>query len=114
MNWCPAPRMKGETAELSKLKQNEREEKTTLKEKVKTKERGRGLKRKENVKVGAQDVVAAVQVQVAPKPGDNLSKMATETQVIAAMIGLRPGENLFREKTRGTPQSKRRARRVRC
>jgi len=94
--------MKGEAAELSKLKQNEREEKTTLKEKVKTKERGRGLKRKENVKVGAQNVVAAVQAQVAPKPGDNLLKATAETEVITAtMVGLRPGENLFREVKRG-------------
>ena len=92
--------MKGETAELSKLKQNEREEKTTLKEKVKKKESGRRLKRKENAKVSAQHVV---QVQVAPKPGDNLLKATAETAVITAMIGVRPGENLFREKKRGRP-----------
>jgi len=106
MNWCPSPRMKGETAELSKLMQNKREEKTTLKASVsKIEERGgRRLKRKENAKVSAQNVVAAVQVQVATTPGDNLLKATAETAVItAAMIGLRPGQNLFREKTRGPP-----------
>ena len=37
MNWCPSPRMKGETAELSKLMQNKREEKTTSKASVSSK-----------------------------------------------------------------------------
>ena len=62
---CPSPRMKGETAELSKLMQSKREEKTTSKASVsQKKERGRRLKRKENAKLSAQNVVAAVQVQV--------------------------------------------------
>ena len=56
--------------------------------------------------MSAQNVVAAVQVQVAPKPGDNLSKAVAETEVIAAMLGLRPGENLFREKKRDPPKPK--------
>ena len=106
MNWCPSPRMKGETAELSKLMQNEREEKTTSMASVsKKRESGRRLKRKENAKVGAKNVVATVQVQVhvAPKPGDNLLKATAETEVITAMIGVKPGENLFREKKRGRP-----------
>ena len=34
INWCPSPRMKGETAELSKLMQSKREEKTTSKASV--------------------------------------------------------------------------------
>ena len=103
-NWFPSPRMKGETAELSKLMQNKREEKTTSKASVSQKrERGRRLKRKENAKLSAPNVVAAVQVQVAPKPGDNLLKATAETEVITAMIGVRPGENLFREKKRGRP-----------
>ena len=104
INWCPSPRMKGETAELSKLMQSKREEKTTSKASVsQKKERGRRLKRKENAKLSAPNVVAAVQVQVAPKPGDNLSKAVVETEVIAAMVGVRPGENVFREKKRGRP-----------
>ena len=107
INWCPSPRMKGETAELSKLMQSKREEKTTSKASVsEKKERGRRLKRKENAKLSAPNVVAAVQVQVAPKPGDNLSKAVAETEVIAAMLGLRPGENLFREKKRDPPKPK--------
>ena len=61
---------------------------------------------KENAKLSAPNVVAAVQVQVAPKPGDNLSKAVAETEVIAAMLGLRPGENLFREKKRDPPKPK--------
>ena len=102
LDWCPSPRMKGETAELRKLMQNKREEKTTLKEKVsKTKERRRRLNRKEKAEVSAQNVVAAVQVQVAPKPGDNLFKATAATEVIAGMVGLRPGENLFQEVKRG-------------
>ena len=106
INWCPSPRMKGETAELSKLMQSKREEKITSKASVsKKKERGRRLKRKENAKLSAQNVVAAVQVQVAPKPGDNLFKAIAETEVIAAtgMVGVRPGENVFCEKKRGRP-----------
>jgi len=105
MNWCPSPRMKGETAELSKLMQNKREEKTTLKASVSSKkERGKSrLSRKEKAKVSARDVVAAVQVQVAPKPGDDLLKATAETAVITAMTGVKPGENLFREKKRGRP-----------
>jgi len=99
--------MKGETAELSKLMhtRNKREEKTTSKASVSSKkERGeRRLKCKEKAEVSAQNIVAAAQVQVAPKPGDNLLKATAETQVIAAMIGLKPGENLFREKKRGRP-----------
>ena len=107
INWCPSPRMKGETAELSKLMQSKREEKTTSKASVsQKKERGRRLKRKENAKLSAQNAVAAVQVHVAPKPGDNLSKAVAETEVIAAMLGLRPGENLFREKKRDPPKPK--------
>ena len=69
--------MKGETAELSKLMQNKREEKTTPRKEVFTKkERGesRRLSRREKAKVSAraQNIVAAVQVQVAPMPGDPL------------------------------------------
>jgi len=98
--------MKGETAELSKLMQNKREEKTTLRKEVFTKkERGerRRLRRKENAKVSAQNFDAAVQVQVAPKPGDNLFKAIAETEVVAAVI-CKPGVNLFREvKKRGRP-----------
>jgi len=61
--------MKGETAELSKLMQKKREEKTTSKVSVSSKkERGRRFNREENAKLSAQNVVAAVQVQVAPKP----------------------------------------------
>jgi len=99
--------MKGETAELSKLMQNKREEKTTLRKEVFTKkERGerRRLRRKENAKVSAQNFDAAVQVQVAPKPGDNLFKAIAETEVVAAVVCMRPGVNLFREvKKRGRP-----------
>ena len=105
INWCPSPRMKGETAELSKLMQSKREEKTTSKVSVsQKKERGRRLKRKENAKLSAPNFVATVQVQVAPKPGDNLSKAIAETEVM--MIGLRPGKNLFREKEKGPPKPK--------
>ena len=85
--------------------QSKREEKTTSKASVsQKKERGRRLKRKENAKLSAQNVVAAVQVQVAPKPGDNLPKAIAETEVM--MIGSRPGENLFREKKRDPPKPK--------
>ena len=98
--------MKGETAELSKLMQNKREEKNTPRDEVFTKkERGerRRLRRKENAKVSAQNFDAAVQVQVAPKPGDNLFKAIAETEVVAAVI-CKPGVNLFREvKKRGRP-----------
>ena len=58
---------------------------------------------KEKTKVSARDIVATVQVQVAPKSGDNLLKATAETEVITAMIGVKPGENLFREKKRGRP-----------
>ena len=68
-NWFPSPRMKGETAELSKLMQNKREEKSTPRKKVLKKERGKsGLSRKEKAKVSARDIVATVQVQVASMP----------------------------------------------
>ena len=96
--------------ELRKLTKTKREEKNTSKASVsQTKERGRRLKRKENAKLSAKDVVAAVQVQVAPKPGDNLPKAIAETEVIAAtgMVGVRPGENVFREKKRGRPPKER-------
>ena len=53
--------------------------------------------------MSAQNVVAAVQVQVATTPGDNLLKATAETAVITAMTGVKPGENLFREKKRGRP-----------
>ena len=63
---CGTNRMKGETAELSKLMQNKREETTTPRKEVFTKkERGksRRLSRREKAKVSAraQNVVAAVQ-----------------------------------------------------
>ena len=56
--------------------------------------------------MSARDVVATVQVQVAPVPGDPLFKATAETEVIAAMICLKPGQNLFREvlkRGRGRP-----------
>jgi len=95
--------MKGETAELSKLLQNKREEKTTPRKEVLTKkERGRRLNRKEKAEVSTQNVVAAVQVQVATKPEDNLSEANAQTEVIAAMV--RPGVNLSRNaEQRGRP-----------
>ena len=106
VNWFPSPRMKGETAELSKLMQNKREEKTTPRKEVLTKkERGKRLNRKEKAEVSTQNVVAAVQVQVATKPEDNLFEAMAETdKVIAAMVNTKPGVNLFREvKKRGRP-----------
>ena len=91
--------MKGETAELSKLMQNKREEKTIPRKEVLTKkERGRRLNRKEKAEVSTQNIVVAVQVQVATKPEDNLFEAMAETdKVIAAMVNTKPGVNLFRE-----------------
>ena len=82
--------------------QNKREEKTTPRTKVLKKERGKsGLSRKEKAKVSARDIVATVQVQVAPKPGDYLFKATAATKVIT---NPKAGENLFREvKKRGRP-----------
>ena len=100
--------MKGETAELSKLMQTKREEKTTPRKEVITKkERGksRKLSRREKAKVSAraQNVVAAVQVQVAAMPGDPLLEATAANEVIVSK--LKPGENLFRRevKKRGRP-----------
>ena len=61
----PQPRMKGETAELSKLMQNKREEKTTPGKEVFTKkERGKSqLSRKENAKARP---VCSIRVQTTP------------------------------------------------
>ena len=92
--------MKGETVELNKLMQNKREEKSTPRKKVSTKERGKsGLSRKEKAKVSTRDIVATVQVQVAPKPGDYLFKATAKV-----ITNPKAGENLFREvKKRGRP-----------
>ena len=51
------------------------------------------------------NAVAAMQVQVATKPEDNLFEAMAETdKVIAAMVNTKPGVNLFREvKKRGRP-----------
>ena len=91
---------------VRKLMHNKREEKTTPgKGVLRKEERGKSrLSRKEKAKVSARDVVATVQVQVAPKPGDNLFKAIAETEVVAAVVCMRPGVNLFREvKKRGRP-----------
>ena len=107
VNWFPSPRMKGETAELSKLMQNKREEATTPRKEVFTKkERGKSrLGRKEKAKVSAraQIIVAAVQVQVAPMPGDPLLEATAANEVIVSKS--KPGENLFchEVKKRGRP-----------
>ena len=69
------PRMTGVTAELSKLMQIQREEKITPKEEVqRKKERGkRRLSRKENAKASAQNVVGDT-AMVGSRPGGNLSR----------------------------------------